>query len=92
MQTATEFWGSKVLLTAVELDLFSTLPYGFQMSNSKALAPRQVALDAAERPRERSEPLKRFVSLAPGIGKQLVAHHRLFRFGRIVLCQPALAA
>ncbi len=25
MQTATAFWGSKVLLTAVELDLFSTL-------------------------------------------------------------------
>jgi hypothetical protein len=25
IQTATAFWGSKVLLTAVELDLFSTL-------------------------------------------------------------------
>ena len=28
MQTATAFWGSKVLLTAVELDLFSTLGEG----------------------------------------------------------------
>jgi len=28
MQTATAFWGSKVLLTAVELDLFSTLGDG----------------------------------------------------------------
>ena len=28
MQTATGFWASKVLLTAVELDLFTTLAEG----------------------------------------------------------------
>ena len=28
MQTATAFWASKVLLTAVELDLFTTLGEG----------------------------------------------------------------
>ena len=28
MQTATSFWASKVLLTAVELDLFTTLDDG----------------------------------------------------------------
>ena len=29
MQTATAFWSSKVLLTAVEFDLFSTLAVWF---------------------------------------------------------------
>lgn len=38
MQTATAFWGSKVLLTAVELDLFSTL--GEQAMTASELGER----------------------------------------------------
>jgi hypothetical protein len=44
MQTATAFWGSKVLLTAVELDLFSTLGDGsmtaLQLGEKLGLHPR----------------------------------------------------
>jgi len=44
MQTATAFWGSKVLLTAVEFDLFSTLGDGSmtasQLGNALGLHPR----------------------------------------------------
>ena len=44
MQTATAFWGSKVLLTAVELDLFSTLGEGAmtasQLGEALGLHPR----------------------------------------------------
>jgi hypothetical protein len=44
MQTATAFWGSKVLLTAVELDLFSTLGDGAmtasQLGEALGLHPR----------------------------------------------------
>lgn len=44
MQTATAFWASKVLLTAVELDLFTTLGNGeqsaSQLGNALGLHPR----------------------------------------------------
>ncbi len=44
MQTATAFWASKVLLTAVELDLFSTLDEGAmtasQLGHALGLHPR----------------------------------------------------
>jgi len=44
MQTATAFWASKVLLTAVELDLFSTLGEGAmtasELGNALELHPR----------------------------------------------------
>lgn len=44
MQTATAFWASKVLLTAVELDLFTTLEDGkmsaTQLGNALGLHPR----------------------------------------------------
>jgi hypothetical protein len=44
MQTATAFWASKVLLTAVGLDLFTTLGNGkmtaSQLGESLALHPR----------------------------------------------------
>jgi len=44
MQTATAFWASKVLLTAVELDLFSTIGEGAmtasQLGDTLGLHPR----------------------------------------------------
>src|SRR5581483_9778952 len=61
MQTATAFWASKVLLTAVELDLFSTLGGGAmtaaQLGDKLKLHPRgtydffdaQVALKFLDR-------------------------------------------